>query len=627
MVWRARLAVASLWVSQTARVLADCALRIFVVLELYRAGSWQPDAAWQLVTVLLMLPAVVLAPVNGTLSNSLPKPLVLWTSAAYCLGVVAVFGWLRGPWLAAWALIALGAAVYGPTRYALLPAAARDAKLPLTRLNGWIEAGSAVAIIAGFLLGADWHGDRWGDWDAVLVIAGALNLLAVVTALPVGFPSDIRRRERAGQAIAGFFHDCRRVWRDPQARGALLGLAALRALITAIMGAVIGVALGDRTVTISDVLEVYLPIAAWIVGGVALGSVLAGLQRHPRRALGLVPFGALGLAIGLIIAAASAVPGPVLCVLLGSMWGLINVPLAATYQAALPVDARGNGMAVRNFADYLAIAVTSLFMFGLAREGIVPPQGQLWLAAVVALLGAVVSWWLLLLVALEQVVEILIWPMYRIRARGPGLEQIPPRGPLLVIANHSSWFDPVWVAKLIPRRVIPMMTSVFYDLPGLKPLMRLAEVIRVQAATYRRDVPEIRQAVAALDRGECLLLFPEGWMRRREDVPLRLFGQGIALILKERPQTAVVVCWIEGGWGSYFSHRGGPPTKNKRFDWWRHIDIAMELPRLIEPALIDDQRALRAHLMQACLQARRHLGLEPFAFDRAAELTDESVPG
>src|SRR5262245_30525162 len=201
----ARWRLASLWLSQTARVLADCALRIFVVLELYHAVRWDPAEAWQLVTALLMLPAVVLAPLNGTVINSLPKPLVLCVSAAYCFGVVALFGLWHGPWLACWALVAVGAAVYGPTRYALLPAAADDTDIALTRINGWIEMGAAIAIVAGFILGAEYHNEFWGDWEAVLALAAGLNLLALVTALPVRFAGDVRRAEPVGQALVGFF--------------------------------------------------------------------------------------------------------------------------------------------------------------------------------------------------------------------------------------------------------------------------------------------------------------------------------------------------------------------------------------------------------------------------------------
>jgi 1-acyl-sn-glycerol-3-phosphate acyltransferase len=155
-----------------------------------------------------------------------------------------------------------------------------------------------------------------------------------------------------------------------------------------------------------------------------------------------------------------------------------------------------------------------------------------------------------------------------------------------------------------------MMTSVFFDLPGMRWLMmHVFHAIRVQASTYRREAPEIREAVAALDRGECVLIFPEGAMRRRAEHPLRQFGQGVWHILQERPSTPVLVCWIEGGWGSYTSYYNGPPAVNKRLDWWRHIDIAMSEPQMVDSSVLADLRATRAYLMQTCLDARHYLGL------------------
>ena len=34
---------------------------------------------------------------------------------------------------------------------------------------------------------------------------------------------------------------------------------------------------------------------------------------------------------------------------------------------------------------------------------------------------------------------------------------------LLVVANHAAWFDPLWLAKVLPRFVTPMMTSAFFS--------------------------------------------------------------------------------------------------------------------------------------------------------------------
>src|SRR5207248_653599 len=107
---------------------------------------------WFVVTALVMAPAVLLAPFNGALSNSLPKPVVLVASAAFGLVVtsLALFSAFGGGdlgWLVCWGLVALGSAIYGPTRHALLPAAAQDTHWALSRINGLFEMGAAGAVV------------------------------------------------------------------------------------------------------------------------------------------------------------------------------------------------------------------------------------------------------------------------------------------------------------------------------------------------------------------------------------------------------------------------------------------------------------------------------------------------
>ncbi|HYT94048.1 MAG TPA: MFS transporter, partial [Gemmataceae bacterium] len=313
----ARFRFASLWLSQVARILADNCLRVFIFLTLVHGttATTERESAWHLLAALLALPPIVLAPLNGAISNSLRKRYVLAGTALYCGAVTAVFGLAGGPWVACWALVAVGAAIYSPTRYALLPAAAEDSGLPLTRINGLIEMGAVTAIIVGWIVGGHLHGWRLLDLDAAVVLAAGLNLFALVTALPVRFHADVRRPESPGQAIAGFFRDTRRILAEPEARGSLLALASLRGLVGAMMGAILAVALGGGRFTIDNLI---VDIALWIALGVAVGSLLAGVQRHPRRALGLVPIGCSGLLLGLILSAAGGVPGPVLCVILGA---------------------------------------------------------------------------------------------------------------------------------------------------------------------------------------------------------------------------------------------------------------------------------------------------------------------
>jgi 1-acyl-sn-glycerol-3-phosphate acyltransferase len=613
----ARIRLGSLWVSQSARVLADWCLRVTAFLQ--AAASSQGDA-WHVATAVFIAPFVVLAPLNGCISNGLPRRGVLTGSAAFTLLVVALFAAMQGPWMICLGVVALGSAIYSPARYAMLPAVAVDARLPLPRVNGWIEMGGAAAIVGGVALG-------WAVSDSpgaplagrVVLVLLALNLLSLLTAWPTSFPSDARQPESPGRAITGFFRDAVRIGREPAARGSLLGLASFQAIVTAGAGAIVQRSL-DRGLS-----EGMLHVLGLMSVGAGLGCLTAGAQGHPRRSLGLVPLGATGLLLALawVILANPLAPnlsyngleGGLLsllpCFVLGFMGGLVNVPLRAAYQAAVPPDARGNGMSVMNTAIYVLTIAVALVLIALHESGLLrTPAAQLTLLAGLAGVGALAGWRLLFPQAIEQLLEILLTPMYRVRARGPGFERIPRQGPLLIVANHASYLDPFWLCKIMPRKVTPMMTSAFYDLPFIRwSMIHLVGAIRVPEASFRREAPELRDAVAVLRRGGCVLLFPEGRLRRSEAQPLRMFGQGVWRILQELPQTPVLVCWIEGGWGSFTSYFHGPPLRGKRLDWWRRIDIAVEEPRPIDPAILADQHATRQYLMRTCLATRRYLGL------------------
>ena len=154
------------------------------------------------------------------------------------------------------------------------------------------------------------------------------------------------------------------------------------------------------------------------------------------------------------------------------------------------------------------------------------------------------------------------------------------------------------------------MTSVFYDLPFIRwSMVHIIRAIRVPAVGFRREAPELRDAVKVLRGSGCVLIFPEAQLRRREDQLLRLFGQGVSRILQELPETPVVVCWIEGGWGSFTSYCNGPPLRGKWLDVARRIDIAFEKPQMIDPAILADQHATRQYLMRVCRNCRGYLGL------------------
>jgi 1-acyl-sn-glycerol-3-phosphate acyltransferase len=328
-----------------------------------------------------------------------------------------------------------------------------------------------------------------------------------------------------------------------------------------------------------------------------IGAVFPFLYWSPYRALGLVTYGALGW----LAAAAHGVywhqwPG----------WAH-GLPLGLIVGALV----RGRRGAERVEENYILVAAV-LIGAGVAWGFVVAERpftmaGYWVLAIALGLLVWAVT--RLFRPLFEITLEPWLWMRYALRGRGPGLNHFPRTGPCLVIANHACWLDPLFLAKVLSRPITPMMTARFYDQPVLRRLMRAFGVIRVPEKAMKKDAPEIGEAIAILDRGECLVIFPEGYLRRSEERVLRRFGQGIWQILQARPDTPVYTCWIEGAWGSYMSYFNGPPTKNKKKDLRRPIGIGVSAPVTIPAEVLADHLPTRIYLMNLVLAARAHLGL------------------
>jgi 1-acyl-sn-glycerol-3-phosphate acyltransferase len=341
-----------------------------------------------------------------------------------------------------------------------------------------------------------------------------------------------------------------------------------------------------------------------LLRGVILGIAFALLQPHPQRILASVSIGCFVFTLGLLFQWLwPAAMWPVVLAGFGAGWPLVSLEIALLATV----------MPRQRFSAVMLMVLPPLALAG-ALAWLLPyplPPGRIsaWLL-IPALAATLIFGRLFIREFFELAVELAMLPMYRIRGLGPGSPQVPLRGPAIVLANHSSWMDPLWMAKALPCRLTPLMVSKFFDLPFIRWIVGpVAHCIRVPDSRFRREAPEIHEAIRRLDRGEVILIFPEGWLRRKEERILRRFGQGIYQMLREKPNTPVIVCWIEGGWGSYMSFFNGPPTKNKKIDFRRPIGIGISQPMVIDLDLLLDPVKTRRQLMEACLNARSYLGL------------------
>jgi 1-acyl-sn-glycerol-3-phosphate acyltransferase len=154
----------------------------------------------------------------------------------------------------------------------------------------------------------------------------------------------------------------------------------------------------------------------------------------------------------------------------------------------------------------------------------------------------------------RQLALMLIGSGYRLRIRGRQL--IPERGGLVLVANHVSYIDALFIAASVRRPIRFVMNSRIYGLPVMRRFFALMGAIPIAP---RREDPETTErafeAIAeALERGEAVCIFPEGHLTFDGEVDT--FRKGIETII-ERTPVPVVPMALRGLWGSVFSRKDG----------------------------------------------------------------------
>lgn len=100
-----------------------------------------------------------------------------------------------------------------------------------------------------------------------------------------------------------------------------------------------------------------------------------------------------------------------------------------------------------------------------------------------------------------------------------GREHVPRTGGVILAVNHISQFDPFPVAHFVyDCRRLPrfLAKAELFRVPFVRTVMRGAAQIPVYRGTANA-AEALRDAVAALDRGECVVLYPEGTCTRDPD--------------------------------------------------------------------------------------------------------------
>ena len=149
----------------------------------------------------------------------------------------------------------------------------------------------------------------------------------------------------------------------------------------------------------------------------------------------------------------------------------------------------------------------------------------------------------------------------------PGTGPKTPReGPFLLVSNHTSAFDPVWIAFWIMRRASFMASGALFRLPALSFLLPLCGAF--PKAKFVSDKASLMTLDGRYQAGDVIVLFPEGTRtfdgRTREVLP------GIGRLVK-RIGARVVCARVENG------HLWHP--RWARWPRWLPVRVSYDEPR------------------------------------------------
>jgi len=474
--------------------------------------------------------------------------------------------------------------LFGPVKYAYLPQQLMTDEL--VGGNALVESGTYMAIIFGLIVGGI---SVAADYENQSILASCLVVTAVFGYLASRqIPStrpvdpDLKINWNAWTEtwhIVGFAREERSVFLS------ILGISWFW-----FFGSAMTIQLPAYTLDIlngNEAITTALLVAFAV--GVGVGSLLCERMSGHRIELGLVPFGSIGLSLFAIdlffwhpdaqVAAVNSVseflarPGSwrilIDLSLLGAFGGFYSVPLYALIQDRTERQHLSRVIAANNIINALFMVAAAILAFGVLASGLSIPQFYL----VLAVLNALVAIYIFTLLP-EFLMRFLVWILISLlyRVRPTGLENIPDKGPAMLVCNHVSFVDALLVGGSIRRPVRFVMYYKIFQIPLLSFIFKTAKAIPIASANEDETLlaEAFDQIDKELDAGQIVCLFPEGGIST--DGEVQRFRPGIEKII-ERRGVPVIPIALGGLWGSWFSRRSGGGLRKIPGRLWAKVNV------------------------------------------------------
>ncbi|MEE3055105.1 MAG: AMP-binding protein, partial [Planctomycetota bacterium] len=251
--------------------------------------------------------------------------------------------------------------------------------------------------------------------------------------------------------------------------------------------------------------------------------------------------------------------------MVGVSSGFILIPLNALLQWQASKEHRGSVIAVSNLFTFAGCILGNLLGILLANLGSIP-QGLIDVETLkigvdglfigAGLLTTAATVWSLFQVPDAFIRLLLILfscTFYRLRVIGGA--NVPSEGGALLVPNHVSFVDGLFLVASIDRPVRFIVESSYFHHPIYGPFLRAFKAIEVSSSGGPRVILKaMRDAGQHIDDGHLVCIFGEGQITRTGQ--LQPFKRGLERIVKGRDAPIIPVN-LDGVWGSIFSRSGG----------------------------------------------------------------------
>ncbi len=535
------------------------------------------------VNALILLPFVLLFTPSGYLADRFSKVKVMrvsaWAALLITAGITLFYyqGWFWAAFTMTF-LLAVQSAIYSPAKYGYIKELV--GKEQLTVGNGWVQGVTTTAILAGIFVFSVLFESRVNNMvgasanEIMVLIAPIGFVLMAGTLLELIFAYRLTATQPCSPRMAfnwgayGRGETLRKnisaAWQRRVIRLSMIGLSVFWAISQVLLAAFPAYAKETLEITNTVVIQGMLASSGL---GIILGSLLAARWSRNHIETGLIPLGAVGVAVSLFVLPSldSTWALSLNFVLLGALGGLFIVPLNALIQFHGGDRALGRILAANNFIqNVVMLSFLTVTMMVVVWVG--SSAGIMWSLGVIALVGALYTLAKLPQSLLRFVLAVVFSSRYRLQVEG--LKNMPAEGGVLMLGNHISWIDWILLSMASPRSLRFVMERSIYETTLLKHFFALFGAVPISSSNSKASLKAIN---ALLREGEVVCLFPEGGISRNGQ--LGEFKQGFERVVNE-VKGVILPFYLHGLWGSRFSRASGKLKHSRRPGYKRDVVVS-----------------------------------------------------